>query len=322
MYMDDYEELLSDSEENCSLGELRPSSRVLRTGKWTKAEAAFTNRIIEEFKTGTLDDCPEGYTLRSYLAIKLNCSPMRISKKLAGLRMGKNAFRRKPDEFTKGGGTSYLRLLERAFLETLTSPKEPLNFNLKRGAEEDPSFINEDSNEGHEYPPMSPMSIAYQGNESHQQGHSPTSYSSSTANTDTDEHSHSDSDSKQSRHSRHSDSNLSSNLDENPNDNGKHSNSQQFFPQWSPIEGDICFHQIPLHICASSINIHDMDKSTVSKLAETYDVTFPTSSQSERPNKRQNTGGGGGIGSYNQFDFYNDSDFISLYLEGMAENTI
>ena len=111
-------------------------------------------------------------------------------------------------------------------------------------------------------------------------------------------------------------------MDENPNDNGKHSNSQQFFPQWSPIEGDICFHQIPLHICASSINIHDMDKSTVSKLAETYDVTFPTSSQSERPNKRQNTGGGGGIGSYNQFDFYNDSDFISLYLEGMAENTI
>ena len=61
----------------------------LRAGKWTDEEEKYTHKIIEDFKAGKLSDCAEGRTLRGYLSDKLNCNPMRISKKLAGQRMGK-----------------------------------------------------------------------------------------------------------------------------------------------------------------------------------------------------------------------------------------
>ena len=46
-------------------------------------EEEFTSRIIQHFSTGLLT-LPEGATLRSYLADKLNCDPMRITKKFTG----------------------------------------------------------------------------------------------------------------------------------------------------------------------------------------------------------------------------------------------
>lgn len=46
-------------------------------------EEEYTSRIIHYFSTGLLT-LPEGATLRSYLAEKLNCDPMRITKKYAG----------------------------------------------------------------------------------------------------------------------------------------------------------------------------------------------------------------------------------------------
>jgi len=55
----------------------------LRKGKWTVEEEEFTSRIIHHFRAGFLT-LPEGMTLRSYLASKLNCDPMRITKKFAG----------------------------------------------------------------------------------------------------------------------------------------------------------------------------------------------------------------------------------------------
>eukprot|EP00977_Amphora_coffeiformis_P002733 scaffold521_cov167-Amphora_coffeaeformis.AAC.24 len=55
----------------------------LRKGKWTVEEEEYTSRIIHYFGTGLLT-LPEGSTLRSYLADKLNCDPMRITKKYAG----------------------------------------------------------------------------------------------------------------------------------------------------------------------------------------------------------------------------------------------
>lgn len=60
-----------------------------RSGKWTLEEASFANRLIVEFEAGSLLDCDDGCTLRSYLARKLNCAPMRISKKFAGQCIGK-----------------------------------------------------------------------------------------------------------------------------------------------------------------------------------------------------------------------------------------
>ena len=46
-------------------------------------EEEYTSRIIQLFSTGLLT-LPEGHTLRSYLAEKLNCDPMRITKKFTG----------------------------------------------------------------------------------------------------------------------------------------------------------------------------------------------------------------------------------------------
>jgi hypothetical protein len=60
-----------------------------RSGKWSVEEEAFANRLIFEFENGILADCEDGCTLRSYLARKLRCAPMRISKKFAGRCIGK-----------------------------------------------------------------------------------------------------------------------------------------------------------------------------------------------------------------------------------------
>lgn len=46
-------------------------------------EEEYTSRIIHHFSTGVLT-LPEGSTLRSYLADRLNCDPMRITKKFTG----------------------------------------------------------------------------------------------------------------------------------------------------------------------------------------------------------------------------------------------
>ena len=64
-------------------------SSIPRSGKWSAEEEAFANKLIVKFEAGTLIDCCEGSTLRSYLAKKLNCAPMRISKKFAGQCIGK-----------------------------------------------------------------------------------------------------------------------------------------------------------------------------------------------------------------------------------------
>ena len=52
-----------------------------RHGKWTQEEETYANKLIEAFKTGAIEDCEDGCTLRSFLATKLQCAPMRISKK-------------------------------------------------------------------------------------------------------------------------------------------------------------------------------------------------------------------------------------------------
>ena len=54
----------------------------LRKGKWTADEEEYTSTVINHFRNGLLI-LPEGATLRSFLAQKLNCDPMRITKKFA-----------------------------------------------------------------------------------------------------------------------------------------------------------------------------------------------------------------------------------------------
>ncbi len=60
-----------------------------RMGKWSWQEERYAQQLIEAFENGLLTDCEDGSTLRSYLARKLNCAPMRISKKFAGCCIGK-----------------------------------------------------------------------------------------------------------------------------------------------------------------------------------------------------------------------------------------
>ena len=68
-----------------------PSSG-LRRGKWTQEEEAYVERIISDFNGGLLDVAP-GTKLRSYLSDKLNCDPMRITKKFTGdASIGKRVF--------------------------------------------------------------------------------------------------------------------------------------------------------------------------------------------------------------------------------------
>ncbi len=55
----------------------------LRRGKWTVEEETYVARVIHDFNNGFLD-APAGTTLRTYLSDKLNCDPMRITKKFTG----------------------------------------------------------------------------------------------------------------------------------------------------------------------------------------------------------------------------------------------
>ena len=68
------------------------SNQQLRRGKWTVEEETYVARVIQDFNTGYLN-APPGTTLRSYLSDKLNCDPMRITKKFTGdACIGKRVF--------------------------------------------------------------------------------------------------------------------------------------------------------------------------------------------------------------------------------------
>ena len=73
-------------------GRKSPNKRGLRRGKWTAEEEAYVERIIHDFENGLLP-VGVGVTLRSYLSEKLNCDPMRITKKFTGAScLGKRVF--------------------------------------------------------------------------------------------------------------------------------------------------------------------------------------------------------------------------------------
>ncbi|GLD97610.1 hypothetical protein PINS_up006300 [Pythium insidiosum] len=65
------------------------SGRV-RIGTWSDDEQAFALALINAFCSGLLA-IPRGTTLRAFLAEQLQCSPMRISKKLATGVMGRHS---------------------------------------------------------------------------------------------------------------------------------------------------------------------------------------------------------------------------------------
>eukprot|EP00607_Mallomonas_marina_P004845 CAMPEP_0182434884 /NCGR_PEP_ID=MMETSP1167-20130531/72353_1 /TAXON_ID=2988 /ORGANISM="Mallomonas Sp, Strain CCMP3275" /LENGTH=249 /DNA_ID=CAMNT_0024625255 /DNA_START=68 /DNA_END=813 /DNA_ORIENTATION=+ len=57
----------------------------LRAGKWTVEEEVYSSKLVELFMKGQVVlTTGDGRTLRSFLARRLKCSPMRISKKYSG----------------------------------------------------------------------------------------------------------------------------------------------------------------------------------------------------------------------------------------------
>lgn len=92
----------------------------LRKGKWSEEEENYTTHIIHMFNSGTLP-IESGTTLRSYLSEKLNCDPMRITKKFAGAAsVGKVVFQPTDSQFVNNSIKDTTEdLLELKRLETI-----------------------------------------------------------------------------------------------------------------------------------------------------------------------------------------------------------
>jgi len=91
-------------------------NRNPRAGKWSPEEENFANQLIKDFELGTLDDCEEGKSLRSYLAKKLHCAPMRISKKFAGKCIGKLIYSKNPKQRLEGGKHKSKKITKKTLL--------------------------------------------------------------------------------------------------------------------------------------------------------------------------------------------------------------
>ena len=77
-------------------GEDQVPGDSLRTGKWTPEEEEYAKKVIADFHAGVLR-APPATRLRKYLSEKLNCDPMRISKKFEGeLAAGNHNFQALP----------------------------------------------------------------------------------------------------------------------------------------------------------------------------------------------------------------------------------
>jgi hypothetical protein len=109
------------------------SKNPLRRGKWTVEEEGYVARVIQDFNSGFLD-APAGTTLRTYLSEKLQCDPMRITKKFTGEAcIGKRVFHpavRSPSNASaidKAQVSPTLgRLVYRLFLEMYLTLLDPL----------------------------------------------------------------------------------------------------------------------------------------------------------------------------------------------------
>jgi len=65
----------------------KESNDISRNGKWTEEEEKYAEKMIQMFAMGQLceeDDDARNQSLRRYLAKKLNCHPMRLTKKFGG----------------------------------------------------------------------------------------------------------------------------------------------------------------------------------------------------------------------------------------------
>ncbi|KAF4044323.1 hypothetical protein GN244_ATG03412 [Phytophthora infestans] len=100
----------------------------LRKGKWTEEESRYAAQLTNYFKEGLLP-IERGTMLRLYLSQKLNCEPMRITKKFTGGEcIGKQVYR--PCSPTPGSRVRIMQAqlelvaLEAAFIKRLKENRE------------------------------------------------------------------------------------------------------------------------------------------------------------------------------------------------------
>lgn len=118
------------------IGDVSPLSKLsngkARKGKWSKEEEAYTSTMITAFQIGLLPKAwkvLQGTTLRVFLANRLCCDAMRITKKFAGAEaIGKQVY--KPTLVTKDNQNALLSMeasiarSERLFITKLKSIME------------------------------------------------------------------------------------------------------------------------------------------------------------------------------------------------------
>jgi hypothetical protein len=105
--------------------------KITLGGKWTAEEEAYSAVLIQHFRTGALQDCEDSTSLRSYLAEKLQCIPMRISKKFAGVKIGKEIFRRGPTSKEVAMQLSYIRDL---FIQSTSKKRKRIKKKMQKAA--------------------------------------------------------------------------------------------------------------------------------------------------------------------------------------------
>jgi hypothetical protein len=105
--------------------------KVTLGGKWTVEEEAYAAVLIQHFRTGALQDCEECTTLRSYLAEKLECIPMRISKKFAGTKIRKEIFRRGASSSEVAMQLDYIRDL---FVQSTSKKRKRVKRKMQKAA--------------------------------------------------------------------------------------------------------------------------------------------------------------------------------------------
>mmetsp|Transcript_26162 Transcript_26162/g.26398 ORF Transcript_26162/g.26398 Transcript_26162/m.26398 type:complete len:135 (-) Transcript_26162:91-495(-) len=72
------------TESNITEQNIHTPSTPVRSGQWTKEEMSYASELIDLFRSGSYAiGAKKGQTVRSFLAKKLYCNPMRISKKFA-----------------------------------------------------------------------------------------------------------------------------------------------------------------------------------------------------------------------------------------------
>lgn len=109
-----------------------------RTGKWTVEEEVYSEFLITLFMKGSLTDCAEYTTLRAYLAKKLNCKPMRITKKYALQYDGKAMFRHNTNSTQEevDAASEHLKTLRKNYVLSITRPKTKRSHKKRRPSDQ------------------------------------------------------------------------------------------------------------------------------------------------------------------------------------------